>query len=258
MKLKRGTVMLVGVALLLGAGVLMGELRQSRTPESAPVSDGAGPVFDFAETDVAKVTVERNGETLSFEGDGEGNWQMTVPENLVAEPGAVAFLLSRLNTDSPLQRVTMAADQIQDFGLDQPQGQVTVTLKDGTEHVLILGGPDFSGNANYAVIDPDGAWPPESPTGEYDVLVVTRDVANGIKRPLAEWKMPVDGENGAAGETPDGEAPSGESSDNNLPLEMEIPEVVPDENGAAESENPAPEASESEASEPEPSEDAGN
>jgi hypothetical protein len=57
MKLKRGTVMLVGVALLLGAGVLMGELRQSRTPESAPVSDGAGPVFDFAETDVAKVRV---------------------------------------------------------------------------------------------------------------------------------------------------------------------------------------------------------
>jgi hypothetical protein len=141
------------------------------------------------------MTVERDGETLSFEGDGEGNWQMTAPENLVAEPGAVAFLLSRLNTDAPLQRVTMPADQIQDFGLDQPQGKVTVTLKDGTEHVLILGGPDFSGNANYAIVDPAEAWPPANPTGEYDALVVTRDVANGINRPLEEWKMPVEGEN---------------------------------------------------------------
>ena len=194
MKLKRGTVALVGVALLLGAGVLMGELRQSRAPESATVSDGVGPVFTFAETDVATVTVERDGETLSFEGDGEGNWQMTTPENLVAEPGAVALLLSRLNTDAPLQRVTMAADQIQDFGLDQPQGKVTVTLQDGTEHVLILGGPDFSGNANYAMVDPAEPWPPENPTDEYEGLVVTRDVANGINRPLEEWKMPVDGE----------------------------------------------------------------
>jgi hypothetical protein len=212
MKLKRGTMVLVGVALLLGAGVLMGELRQNRAPESATVGDGAGPVFIFAETDVAALTVERGGETLTFEGDGEGNWQMTAPENLVAEPGAVAFLLSRLNTDSPLQRVTMAADQIQDFGLDQPQGKVTVTLKDGTEHVLILDGPDFSGNANYAIVDPDEAWPPENPTDEYEVLVVTRDVANGISRPLEEWKMP--GEAGeAAGESPEGESSEAESSD---------------------------------------------
>lgn len=197
MKLKRGTVVLVGVALLLGAGVLMGELRQSRAPETAPVGEGRGPIFRFAETDVATVTVEREGETLSFEGDGEGNWQMTAPENLVAEPGAVAFLLSRLITDSPLQRVTMAADQIEAFGLDQPQGQVTVILQDGTEHSLILGGPDFSGNANYAIVDPGEAWPPDNPTGEYAVLVVTRDVANGINRPLEEWKMP--GRRGRAG-----------------------------------------------------------
>ncbi|MEB3288520.1 MAG: DUF4340 domain-containing protein [Leptolyngbya sp.] len=189
MKLKRGTVMLVGVALLLGAGVLMGELRQSRLPNST-VQEGQGPIFRFAEADVATVTVVRNGETLVFEGDGEGNWQMIEPENQVAEPGAVAFLLSRLITDSPLQRVTMAADQLADFGLDQPQGQVTVVLQDGTEHLLHLGGPDFSGNANYAIVDPTDGWPPEQPTGDYEVLVVTRDVANGINRPLEEWKMP--------------------------------------------------------------------
>ena len=249
MKLKRGTVVLVGVALLLGAGVLMGESRQSRAPENAAVSGGSGPVFDFAETDVATVTVERDGETLSFEGDGEGNWQMTAPENLVAEPGAVAFLLSRLITDSPLQRVTMAADQLEAFGLDQPQGQVAVVLQDGTEHVLVLGGPDFSGNANYALVDPGGAWPPENPRGEYAVLVVTRDVANGINRPLEEWKMPIEGEDEAAGEDPETD-PSLETES----LETESPEVAPDGEESAEpeaAEPEAPEASDQEASDQE-------
>ncbi len=115
---------------------------------------------------------------------------MTAPENAVAEPGAVAFLLSRLNTDSPLQTVTMTADQATDFGFNAPVGIVTVTLKDGTEHELILGGPDFSGSANYAVVDPE-PWPPAEGQ-EYSVLVVTRDVANGINRPLQEWKMPIE------------------------------------------------------------------
>lgn len=232
MKFQRGTVVLVGVALLLGAGVLMGELRQSRTPENAAVNEeGQGPIFQFSEADVAKLSVERQGETLVFEGDGEGNWQMVNPENWVAEPGAVAFLLSRLNTDAPLQRVTMAADQIEAFGLDQPQGQVTVRLQDGTEHVLVLGGPDFSGNANYAVIDPDGSWPPPTPTETYEVLVVTGDVANGINRPLEEWRMPVDGETEATKDTPTPEGPA-EATD---PTD---PEVTPE---SPESEAPAQE-----------------
>ena len=203
MKFQRSTVILVGVALVLGAGVLIVESQRGSNSETAEVTEDNQPIFGFAETDVATLTVEREGETLVLEGDGEGNWQMTQHATSVAEPGAVAFLLSRLNTDAPLQTVTMAADQIADFGLDNPQGQVTVVLQNGTEHTLLLGGPDFSGNANYAIIDPTEDWPPTAPTGDYEVLVVTRDVANGINRPLDEWKMPVEG---ATEESPEAEA----------------------------------------------------
>lgn len=194
MKFQRSTVILVGVALLLGAGVLIAESQRSTSgPTSSQTGDRSAPVLAFAETDVTALTVERNGEALRFERDAEANWQMVAPDNALAEPGAVAFLLSRLNTDSPLQTVAMAADDIEPFGLDEPQGRVQITLADGTEHRLLLGGPDFSGNANYAIIDPPDPWPPETPSDEYEVLVVTRDVANGINRPLAEWKMPVEG-----------------------------------------------------------------
>jgi len=190
MKFQRSTLILVGVAFLLGAGVLIAESQRSQSPESAAQTESTAPIFTFEETDVATLTVDRGNETLVFEQDDDGNWQMTAPENAVAEPGAIAFLLSRLNTDSPLQTVTMTADQATDFGFNAPVGMVTVTLNDGTEHELILGGPDFSGSANYAVVDP-APWPPVGES-ESSVLVVTRDVANGINRPLAEWKMPVE------------------------------------------------------------------
>lgn len=195
MKLQRSTVVLVGVALLMGAGVLIAESQRPSTPDET-VNQPASPIFAFAETDVTRLTVERQEETLAFEIGEDGLWQMTQPQPGPAEPGAVAFLLSRLNTDSPLETVTMAPDQVADFGFSPPAGTVMVTLLDGAEHTLILGGPDFSGSARYAIIDP-ATWPPSSTSTDapvdYKVLVVNQDVANGINRPLAEWQMPVDG-----------------------------------------------------------------
>ncbi len=203
MKFQRSTLILVGVAFLLGAGVLIAESQRSQSPNPVAETSSTEPIFTFDESDVVALTVDRGDETLVFEQDSDGNWQMLEPETALAEPGAVAFLLSRLTVDSALQTVTMTAEQVADFGFDAPVGIATVTLTDGTEHELILGGPDFSGSANYAVIDPD-PWPPEAGT-EYSVLVVTRDVANGINRPREEWLMPVetlDSEAGDDGATP--------------------------------------------------------
>jgi hypothetical protein len=230
MKFQRSTIILVGVAFLLGAGVLIAESQRTRSPESATQSESTEPILTFEETDVVTLAIDRGNETLIFEQDDTGDWQMVEPEEALAEPGAIAFLLSRLNTDSPLQTVTMEPDQITEFGFSAPVGIATVTLQDGTEHELILGGPDFSGGANYAIVDPD-PWPPEAGQ-DTSVLVVTRDVANGINRPLEEWKMPV--------ETPD---PEVQEDDATLPGGGETPE------DAAELESPpaspaAPDATE--------------
>jgi hypothetical protein len=217
MKFQRSTLILVGVAFLLGAGVLIAESLRSQPGSPTAQTDSAGSILTFDEGDVATLIVDRGNETLIFERDDEGNWQMVEPENALAEPGAVAFLLSRLNTDSPLQTVTMTADQATDFGFNAPLGIVAVGLNDGTEHELILGGPDFSGNANYAIIDPE-PWPPAAGT-DYSVLVVTRDVANGINRPLAEWLMPVETPESEGGEEDAATPGEGESLENPVDLE---------------------------------------
>jgi hypothetical protein len=140
MKLKRSTVALVGVALLLGAGVLIAESQRGNAPQTAEVDGTGETIFPFEESAVTRLQVDRDGEILVFEKDSEGNWQMVEPDTSPAEPGAVAFLLSRLNTDSPLETVTIQPDEVEDFGLADPAGTVIVTLENGTEHRLLLGG----------------------------------------------------------------------------------------------------------------------
>ncbi|MBU6228302.1 MAG: DUF4340 domain-containing protein [Cyanobacteria bacterium REEB459] len=190
MKLQRSTLILVGIALALGVGVSLAEApwTESRQPDQPPRGQKQNVMLNFLETDVVGVRVERPGETLTLERNSTQGWKLTSPLQKPAEPGAVAFLLSRLNTDSPMQTLTMDADRAQEFGFNQPTGTVTVSLVNGNQHRLILGGSDFSGTAYYAVVDP-AKWPPSHGDKAYRVLVVSADVANGISRPLAEWQM---------------------------------------------------------------------
>ncbi|MBD0336723.1 MAG: hypothetical protein ICV62_14640 [Cyanobacteria bacterium Co-bin13] len=192
MKLQRSTVVLIGIALLLGAGVLVSETQRSRSPSQAELTQSAeDPIFGFAESDVVSLVVERDGETLAFERDDQNTWQMVQPVQAPAEEGAVAFLLSRLTADAPVQELTLTPDQQAEFGFTPPSGTVRLTLADGTTHTLVLGGKDFSGTALYALIDPEQVPLPEN-AGEVPLYVVSIDVANGVERPLAEWQIATD------------------------------------------------------------------
>lgn len=209
MKFKPSTLLLVGVALVLAAGVVITGQPRSQDPD-APLTEGTGdPLFAFAEADVDALTVTRDGETLSFERDDEDRWQMVEPTPGLAEPAAVAFLLSRLVTDAALQTVEISPADQADFGLDAPVGEVDITLADGSDHRLILGGTDFSGESRYALLDPD-PWPLDPEGDPVTVQVVTADVANGINRPLEEWLLPVEG---AEDEAVDDEAVDDEAVD---------------------------------------------
>lgn len=226
MKLQRSTVILVGLALILGAGVLIVE-GQKQSPEDATEaqSPGKNSLYDFSEEDVTGLTVTRQGETLEFQRDEGGTWRMVQPETGPAEPAAIAFLLSRILTDTPAQEITITPDQQTEFGFDRPTGQVQITLKDGTVHQVVLGADDFSGSSLYVLKDPETVPLPED-AGETTVYVVSKDLASGVDRPLAEWQVTSD-ETSQAGES----APTEEAGDQ---------EAGDQEAGAA----PSPEAGE--------------
>ncbi|MBD0267385.1 MAG: hypothetical protein ICV77_03730 [Cyanobacteria bacterium Co-bin8] len=236
MKLQRNTVVLLGIALLLGAGVMVSEAQRRSSSEAPPTQSAGNPIFGFAEADVVSLVVERDGETLAFERDDQNTWQMVQPVQAIAEEGAVAFLLSRLTSDAPVQELTLNPDQQAEFGFTPPSGTVELALADGTRHTLVLGGKDFSGTALYALIDPEQVPLPED-AGEVPLYVVSLDVANGVNRPLEEWQIATD----APASTPTSEASTEEPATPAAEdTSQESPEAAPEEPTAEEGESAPP------------------
>lgn len=216
MKLQRSTLILVATALLLGGVVLIVETRQSSRP-TATQGEAASPLYPFEEADVVGLHIETPSQEVTFRRDQDGFWQMTNPEAHPAEEAAIAFLLSRLTTDGLVSTTTADAANQSEFGLDVPFATVTVRLQDDTQHRLVLGGADFSGQNAYALVDPE-TIPMAADAGEMTVSVVSEDILNGVSRPLEEWKATIELEetDGTAGteelenngiEVPDGDTP---------------------------------------------------
>ena len=211
MKLQRSTLALVATALLLGGVVLFTEARQANR-STAVQGEAAAPIYDFEEAAVVGLRIETPTQTVIFERDEAGVWQMTEPEAALAEEAAIAFLLSRLTTNGLVDTTVADAANQAEFGFDEPLATIEATLQDGTMHRLLLGDADVSGQAYYALVDPENIPLPED-AGEISVALVSEDVANGVDRPLEEWQAVVetpepatDAEEPASDETDTGEA----------------------------------------------------
>ncbi len=223
MALKKNTVVLVAIALVLGGAVIIMESQRGQGPTATETEGEAGPIFDFLETDVTGLHIETQTQEVTFERDDLGFWQMTAPEAVPAEEAAIAFLLSRLNTDGRLRTITVDAADQADFGLDVPLATVDITLADGTTHLFVLGDPDFSGSAFYALVDP-ASMPLPDDAGEVAALVVSEDILNAVERPLEEWQVtdPTSTPTDSPASTP-GEAES------LTPEDLPLPDLLPAE-----------------------------
>ncbi|MEL6136026.1 MAG: DUF4340 domain-containing protein [Cyanobacteria bacterium J06628_6] len=180
MKLQKSTLALLGAAIALTLGVIVYETQFSEGPQTEDTATGER-LFTFEETDVQALNLQRDDTNLAFERDLDNpdievGWRMVEPEETLAEPAAVAYLLNILTTDPSLQTLTATSEQLQQYGLDNPDATIELTLADDTTHTVKVGGTDFSGDNRYVQVD-------ESET----VYVVSGGITNGIERPVNEW-----------------------------------------------------------------------
>jgi hypothetical protein len=187
MKLQRSTWILLLVAIALAGGVALYESQQANQPPTAESGSGER-LFDFTEADVVKLIVKRPDTILSFEKSGD-SWRMTAPQQAPAEPAAIAFLLNIVTQDPTLQTLEAALEQLSEFGLDQPQETIALTLADGATHTLAIGKPDFSGDSRYARLLDAADAAAEAPVKVY---VVSGGITNAIQRPEPEWLAAAD------------------------------------------------------------------
>jgi Domain of unknown function (DUF4340) len=224
MKLQRTSFGLLIVAALMAGIVAVYEQQQKTSPIATSVDQPASQrVFDFDEAAIALVTIETRRPPITIE-RVDGQWRLSAPRSVPANPATVAFLTNLLTTTQRDRTLNVSPDRAAEFGLDQPTGTITITLTDQKRHQLVLGKPSFDRTFLYALIDPD----PQAK--ELSVSLISPQFANAVDRDLAEWQVEkkVDQTVASPTATPTGQpTPSPSAAANPSPTVSPSPQTSP-------------------------------
>lgn len=186
MKLQKTTLILILLALGLGGFVYFYEIKG--TPQREEIKEKKQPIFSFKEEDVQSLTIKTKNQTLILERSGKSDgskWEIKSPEIAPASNAIVSYLMNLLVEGKSERMISIPANKLTEFSLDQPQATIHIKLKNQKTHQLILAKPDFNRRFMYAQADP-----PAKPDGNVNVLLVSTDFENAVNRELSEWKEP--------------------------------------------------------------------
>jgi hypothetical protein len=157
----RKTLLLLGVLALLCLGY-WGMLRAEKAAHRKEVIGKL--LFDFAGTDIDRLTVARAGETPVTAEQKDKSWAIVEPHPIAAEQGRwnrMATVLAALINE---RTVADASDDLAAFGLDEPPLVVTADAK-GKKTVVSFGRATPTQDYRYArvgdgpvFLTPDGAY----------------------------------------------------------------------------------------------------
>ncbi|YAF96780.1 MAG: DUF4340 domain-containing protein [Nodularia sp. CChRGM 3473] len=187
MKLPRTTLVLVLLALGLGGFVYFYEIRGAT--QRAEIKEQKQQIFSFTEDDVQSLIIKTKDITLNLERNTQSEnpkWLLTSPTSEPANDGIVAYLLDLLVKGTSDRTLSTPANQLGNFGLDQPLATININLKNQQTHQLTLGNPAFNRRFLYAQTDSAA-----QPNGNVDVLLVSPDFENAVNREISEWKQPA-------------------------------------------------------------------
>ena len=130
------TAVLAVILVSLGAFYYVYEIRLG--PEREKTEARKGRVFAAEMGDVTAVEVKRGAEVLKFQREGEG-WRMLAPVPTRADRAAVDELITAVVTAKADREISANPASLAEYGLDSPQADLTLTLKDGKQLGLQLG-----------------------------------------------------------------------------------------------------------------------
>jgi len=94
-------------------------------------------IFDFAAADVAGLKIAKKNETLTLQKGDTGEWRIEQPIQAEADGTKITSIVSSLSTLTAGKFAdAVTAEQA---GLDSPEAELTVTFKDGSTRLLLVG-----------------------------------------------------------------------------------------------------------------------
>lgn len=158
--IRKSTLLILLVAILLGAGVFYYQKKHPASDTSSTASDVSKPLFPSVQSaDIQSISVQHlpaAEPAIQIARSGDG-WQITQPLNTPADSSAVQGIADGLASVGTTQWEPGTPDRLKAYGLDPGTLQVQFTLKNGATHKILLGNKDFSGNSVYALVDSNQA-----------------------------------------------------------------------------------------------------
>jgi hypothetical protein len=156
MKLRNLSIAMVVLAALLGV-LYWSNHRKAKEDTNVKASADTPPkILSLNQADVTGLRFERKDQPeVALSLNGPGNWQITAPKPLHADPDTVSNLLSALSSVSSERLLDEKASDVASYGLANPPLEVDVTLKDGKTQKLLVGDQTAVGNSYYAMLAGD-------------------------------------------------------------------------------------------------------
>ncbi|MEA5516686.1 DUF4340 domain-containing protein [Nodularia sp. UHCC 0506] len=188
MKLQKTTLILILLALGLSGFVYFYEIKGE--PQREEIKTQKQRIFSFKEEDIQSLSVRTKDITLNLKRNIETEnfqWLLTSPTSEPANDAIVAYLTNLLVQGQSDRTLSTPANQLEEFGFNEPLATININLKNQKNYQLILGKPDF--NRSFLYAKTDSATPKN---GNVNILLVSTDFQNAVNRELSEWKQPKD------------------------------------------------------------------
>jgi uncharacterized protein DUF4340 len=160
--------------VLVGGFYYVYEIRWAPDRERAETRKGR--VFSAEAADVTALELKRPDETVTLKRDGEA-WRLTAPLAARGNRGTVDETLTTILTAKIDREIDAKPASLADFGLEKPAAQVSLTLKDGKQVGIDLGGKS-----------PTGVWVYAREQGKPAVFVLGDSVLREATRPVVDFR----------------------------------------------------------------------
>lgn len=149
------TLVLVVVAVALGAFIFLWEREQTPPPAEPSTVRTPVPMWEFGTDDLVEISAAK-GERRTTVARSDGEWRVTAPEEREADSTRIDSLLRQvagLRSNDTIEGVT----SLDTFGLDEPEARVTLVLSDSTTFDFTIGMENVRQTDRYVQKEGDSA-----------------------------------------------------------------------------------------------------
>ena len=152
----RGLYIATGVLVILGGLWYWSQHRKPSDETSKSSADIPPAILKLDENSITRIQlIKKDSTPLVLDKSGSGEWQITAPKLLRADPSAVAGLVGSLASLNSERLVEDKASNLSQYDLSPAALQVDVSEKDNKTQKLLIGDDTPTGGAVYAMLAGD-------------------------------------------------------------------------------------------------------